>query len=255
MTDKTNNQTFLLNADIGEKESITELQAELALMPYLDMVNIACGGHAGNQMVMSEIMHASKEYGVLVGAHPSYPDKANFGRLSIATNKEEMAEWVQEQLGLFMKEAVKSDCNIHHIKPHGALFHDLMQKEELAGYFIETLSSLFPEKANRPYIVGLANSALEKISRQFSFPYMPEAFLDRRYLSDGSLQSRKIEGSVLNVEEAKQQFLRLMQDATVQTADGKIIKLDFKTLCVHADSPNSFEMLREIHQLRTKSSS
>jgi UPF0271 protein len=243
---------MLLNADIGEKELLEDLEHELALIPYLDMLNIACGGHAGNQLVMSAIMKTAKQHGALIGAHPSYPDRKNFGRMSIVTTKTQVQKWLSEQIGLFLQEAQKLNSPIHHIKPHGALYHDVMQNEELADLFMEAIASQFPKDDKKPFIVGLANSVLEKIAQEYTFPFMAEAFIDRRYVDDGNLQSRKEAGSVLTKEEALDQYLSLTQTHTVQTNTGENLALIFQTLCVHSDSPESEEIVKSVSNLRKK---
>jgi len=159
---------------------------------------------------------------------------------------------MSEQIGLFLQEAQKLDVPIHHIKPHGALYHDVMQNEELAGYFMEAVAELFSQRAENPFIVGLANSDLEKMAQEYAFPFMAEAFIDRRYVDDGNLQSRKEAGSVLTKEEALDQYLSLTQTNTVQTNTGENLTLIFQTLCVHSDSPESEEIVKSVSNLRKK---
>lgn len=244
-------KSIYINADIGEQERIEDLDHDNSLIPYLDMLNIACGGHAANQMVMSAILKEAKKYEKLVGAHPSYVDKVNFGRISQPDQQKSMNTWLTEQLALFITEVEKVGISIHHIKPHGALFHDLMLNEDLASLFMSTVSALFSDAKNRPYIVGLAHSQLQLKALEFAFPYMQEAFLDRCYLDDGNLQSRKEFGSVLTKTEALAQYKMLMQHNAVQTNTGNNLALDFQTLCVHSDSPDALEILKTILSYRS----
>lgn len=243
---------MLINADIGEKDHLEELDSEFMLLPYLDMLNIACGGHAGNQMVMSAIIKQAKKYNAKIGAHPSYPDRENFGRISRTFSPQQMYNWLGEQLQLFIQEATKLGSSVHHIKPHGALYHDLMQNEEYAHIFMDCVGVLFPENESKPFIVGLADSALEKVVKQRTFPFMPEAFIDRKYLENGQLQSRKEMGSVLNPDEAIVQFRHLKDQCCVTTTTGKTIRLRFETLCVHSDSPGALATLKSVQKNRPK---
>lgn len=234
----------LLNCDLGEKDEVSELSPELELLPYVDMANIACGGHAGSESVIRAMIQACIGHAVQIGAHPGYPDRESFGRVSMATDVGLLRGWLSEQLGLFRRLSKECGAEVHHVKPHGALYHDAASSEEIARIVVEASIEFFGEVI----IVAPPNSALENVARRQGLAVMEEAFGDRRYTPSLALQSRAVSGSVLTPDEAEIQVKEMLNQGTVPTSEGpKPIR--FQTLCVHSDSPNSLEIMSRIKQL------
>lgn len=237
---------ILINCDLGEKDTIEELESELGLLPYIDMANIACGGHAGSDEVMQNMMTACRNQGVKIGAHPSYPDKARFGRVSLVSNVETLQEWLSDQLNTFRSIAISSGIQIHHLKPHGALYHDAGQNPEIAQIVVDvTMRYLGNGK-----IVGPADSHLESIAIRSGLAFLAEAFADRRYTPSLALQSRTTPGSVLTPDQATAQVRQMTTLGTVPTSAGPK-EIRFDTLCVHSDSPGALHILQSIRNIIT----
>ena len=236
-------KTFL-NCDLGEKDAVADLSPELELLPYIDMANIACGGHAGSESVMRAMIQACVGSGVLIGAHPGYPDRKNFGRVSRAADVGLLRGWLSEQLGLFRGVAEACGAQVHHVKPHGALYHDAASSEEIARIVVEGTMEYF----GIVRMVAPQDSALESVARRQGLAVMEEAFGDRRYTPSLALQSRTVPGSVLTPAEAEIQVKQMLGQGTVPTNEGPK-PINFQTICVHSDSPDSLEIVRRIKQL------
>lgn len=253
---------FLINCDLGEVEHASDLEMQKLYLRYIDLANIACGGHAGSDEVMIELLKWCKNLGVLSGAHPSYPDRKNFGRNTLKGTTDEIRRWTSEQVRRLLDHAAKMDMPIHHVKPHGALYHDAMNDVHIAEAFIlgvldanenwcydaATIRSVESSDPAPIRIVGQSGSKLEHICIREGLPFLSEAFADRRYLPSGALQSRAIPGSVLKPDEALEQMKSMISSGTVNATKGPI-PIKFDTVCVHGDSPNALSILESISNL------
>lgn len=244
MDEKMRSSKYLVNCDLGEKDNTDELSLDLKLLPYIDMANIACAGHAGSHDVMQFMMDACKQNNVHIGAHPSYPDRKNFGRISIPADGDKIRTWISQQLNLFLKIAAETGVTIHHMKPHGALYHDTAQLDVIAAMVVDVTQELMGSVA----IVGPAGTALEAATIRVGLPYLAEAFADRRYTPSLALQSRTIPGSVLSPAQASDQIHQMITHGTVTTSDGPR-PIRFDTLCIHSDSPDALTITRSLHNL------
>ncbi len=233
-----------LNCDLGEKDEVSELGPELELLPFIDMANIACGGYAGSESVMRAMMQGCVRHGVRIGAHPGYPDREQFGRVSRAADVGLLRGWLSEQLGLFRVLAEECGVEVHHVKPHGALYHDAASSEEIARIVVEAVVEFF----GKVIMVAPPDSVLGSVARRQGLVVLEEAFADRRYTPSLALQSRTVPGSVLTPEEAEIQVRQMLHHGTVPTTDGSR-PIHFQTLCVHSDSPDSLEMVQIVKQL------
>lgn len=220
-----------LNADLGEG-----IENEQAIFPFIDSCSIACGGHYGNQYSILESMNLAKKFMVKCGAHPSYPDQKNFGRISLRLNKKEFQDSIQKQLDLYFSCLEKKQLSNFHIKAHGALYHDLSKMDELSEWYVEIIQN-YPFK----FLYLFPNSALEKACIHYSIPFLKEGFLDRNYQEDGSLIPRTEKNSLIqNSEEIIQQMKKFEKD--------KI----FQTYCLHGDHPKILEFLQKIKDIYPK---
>lgn len=132
-----NRMKFLINCDLGEVDHVSELENDKMHLQYINMANIACGGHAGSDEVMIELLKYCKRLDVLPGAHPSYPDRQNFGRTKIPYTTDDIRRWTFEQVHRLAQHASTIGVKLHHIKPHGALYHDTMNDIDIAEAFIQ----------------------------------------------------------------------------------------------------------------------
>lgn len=238
-----------LNADLGECDRLAPNNTEYQLMPHLDMANIACGFHAGNRQVMRNTIALATEHRVAVGAHPSYPDREGFGRQSFALSRANICDLVLQQISLM--EALCEDQHVamNHVKPHGALYNDMMQSDEvLLGIFdaIQHLDNPVPL-----LLMATPHNALFRQKAQKSgIEVMFEAFADRRYNDQGMLQNRSLEGAVLHEEAAiVQQAQYIANGQPLTTAGGRALIIEAQTLCVHGDNPQAVNAVAAIRNM------
>lgn len=217
-----------LNADIGEGG------ADTLLMPYVDRVSIACGGHTGDAASMRAALWLAKEFGIKAGAHPSYPDPANFGRVNMQASPEEIARWVEEQTRGLMEVADDLNVELFHVKPHGALYNRAATHRETADAVIVAI------KNTGLALVALANSPLVGWAREAGLVVLEEAFADRRYLKNGQLAPRSQDGALLELPaDVVEQALAIARGGPIMTLDDGNLLLHADTLCLHGDAPGA----------------
>jgi UPF0271 protein len=220
-----------LSADLGEGAP-----GEEEVWPLITSANVACGGHVGDEASMRDAVRRAREHGVRLGAHPSYPDRANFGRKSLTMAPAALRASLAEQLGAL--RAIAGE--LHHVKPHGALYNDAHRDRALAEVVVEAIGGLA--------IVCSDTSAMAVAARAAGTPVIREAFADRRYEPDGALVSRSIPGSLLTIEEAAAQAALLAAEGVVVARDGSRLPIVFETICIHADMEGAVERLRAVRR-------
>jgi 5-oxoprolinase (ATP-hydrolysing) subunit A len=220
------------SADLGEGAPDEE-----QIWPMITSANVACGGHTGDVESMTDAVRRARQHGVRLGAHPSYPDRANFGRKSMSIVADELRASLIAQIAALRDIAGQ----LHHVKPHGALYNDAHGDLALADVIVAAMKEIDPELR----IVCAADSMM---ARAAGGRVIREAFADRRYEPDGSLVSRTIPGSLLTVDEAVAQARLLATEHAVIARDGTSIAIHFDTLCIHADMEHAVQRLREIRQ-------
>ena len=228
-----------LSADLAEGA-----EDEAKIWPMISSANVACGGHVGDARSMSTAVRRAKRHGVRVGAHPSYPDRANFGRKSMAMSPAELRASLVEQISALRAIAERDNVVLHFVKPHGALYNDAHHDAVLSRAIIESIRAVDPALA----IVCPNSSEMATAARAAGMPVIREAFADRRYNPDGSLVSRSIAGSLLTVDEAADQAEMLAREGAVLARDGSRLPVAFDTLCIHADMEHAVERLRAIRK-------
>lgn len=233
-----------LNADVGEGVGDDE-----ALFRWIDLANVACGGHAGGVEEMKVAVDLAVTYGVAVGAHPGYPDRENFGRVSVSMEAWEIVEMVVEQVGV-LDEVCRQIAGggVEYVKPHGALYHDMMQRPEVMGEMFASVCEL----SNRIPLMVMArvDDDLEKaLSEELGVPLLFEAFADRAYGDDGMLVARGVEGAVYaEADKMVAQAVELASEGVVTTVGGGKLELKADTVCVHGDNVASIAAARAIYE-------
>ena len=218
-----------INADIGEIPEDIANGTQEELLQYLTAVNIACGGHAGTPETMRQSIAQAEKYGLEIGAHPGYPDPANFGRLAMNMPLETVAETVFEQI----KTLAQFTSEIRHVKPHGALYNQAVNDPDLARAIAQGAARF----SKHLTLVGLANSTMLEVFADEGFVTAAEAFADRRYTRQGTLVARtEANALITDPAEAAEQALQLAQSGTVQT------------ICVHGDTPGAAAIARAVAQ-------
>lgn len=228
-----------LNADLGEGAPCDE-----AILNYVSSANIACGGHTGDATSMrTALLHAQKK-GVALGAHPSFVDRANFGRSQMHPDPEILYHELCAQLRSLMQIAADLGMRLEHLKPHGALYNQAAHDPNLAQVLIRVIQECDPTLR----LMGLAGSALLQQAQHSGLQTIAEAFADRRYMADGSLAPRSLANACIeNTQEAVSQALCLIRQQPIPTIDGKSITIRADSLCVHGDGEHALQLIRAIH--------
>lgn len=224
------------NCDVGEG-----VGNEAQLFPFISSCNIACGGHAGDESTMDSIIKLAMTHHIKIGAHPSYPDKANFGRKVLDISPSDLKRSLKAQLATFAKIVNELGANVNHIKPHGALYNQIAKDEELAKLFLEVVQeSGLPQR-----IYALPNSKVALLAKRYGIEVFYEAFADRNYNDDGSLVSRtRINALISAPSDVLQHILPMIQKGEVVTLSKKHLKIRADTICVHGDTPTALEILQ-----------
>ena len=215
-----------LNCDMGEG-----MGNDAAIMPFVSTANIACGYHAGNAVTMQETVLKALEYGVNIGAHPSFPDRENFGRTNMYFTPTEVEDMVKKQIDTLSNIASKNNAPLNHVKPHGALYNMAAKDPVLAEAIGRAVLAINP----RLVVMGLSGSVFIEIAEQMGLSVMHEVFADRTYQKDGSLTPRTQPNALLTTQAAvNEHVLNIVQRQVVYAGDTWIpVKAD--TICVHGD--------------------
>jgi UPF0271 protein len=225
-----------LNCDMGELPEAIADGTQESLMSSLTSVNIACGGHAGDEQTMKTTIEHALRWKLAIGAHPGYPDRANFGRLELNLPPNEIVAAVFEQVRALAEIAARCGARLVHVKPHGALYNQAVRNRELA----ESIAKGVARWSRDVVLVGLAGSPMLDVFREAGFAVAAEAFADRRYEADGTLRSRKFEDALIrDPEEAGRQALSIIERRAVIARDGSEVAVDAQTLCIHGDTPGA----------------
>jgi 5-oxoprolinase (ATP-hydrolysing) subunit A len=234
-----------LNADVGESYGAWAMGDDEALIPLVTSVNVACGAHAGDPLVMQRTIELAARHGVAIGAHPGYPDRDGFGRRDMAMSPAELRASLLFQLGALGAFAGQAGVPLHHVKPHGALYNRAARDAALAETIAQAVHAFDPGLV----LVGLAGSLLVDAGRSAGLRVAAEAFVDRAYERDGSLRSRRLPGAVLaSPEEAAEQALSIVSLGRVAAHDGGTVEVHADTLCIHGDTPRAAEYARQVRR-------
>jgi len=215
----------LINCDLGE---CLNPDPDEAIMPLVDMANIACGGHAGDVDSMEKTLQLAKQYDVKVGAHPSYLDKDNFGRISHALSAEDLFETIFKQITAFQGLCQQHDVQMHYIKPHGALYHDMMFKPEVLEVLCQLIQAINPA-LDLVVQAGLHQQRMAEKSEQTGITFIYEAFADRAYQGNKMISRTEPDAMLIDAEQIVAQYHLFSQQHSF-TID---------TICFHSDHPAS----------------
>lgn len=241
--------TIDLNCDLGERDDADGLTSDRALLDIVTSANIACGGHAGDRRTMERTVAAAMERGVTLGAHPGYPDRANFGRVACAMGNPQLEGSIAAQIEALLQIVNLSGGKITHVKPHGALYHAAMRQQEIASLLARAVA----RAGISVILVGQAGAPALDIWRDMGIRVASEAFADRRYESDGTLRSRtESDAMIEQPEKAAVQAVHIAQRLGVPTAGGAVVPIVADTLCLHSDTPNAVDNARAVRDALTR---
>jgi UPF0271 protein len=225
-----------LNSDMGEIPELIHNGTQEALMRSLSSVNIACGGHAGDEATMKTTIEQALRWKLALGAHPGYPDRENFGRIDLDMSPAAIADTVFEQVRAFADIVAKCGASVAHVKAHGELYNAAGRRQEVA----RAIASGVARWSKEVVLMGLAGSPMLDIFRDAGFTVVAEAFADRRYEPDGSLRSRRYPDALIpDPHAAAEQVLRMVEHGTVTAVDGSEVRIDAQTICIHSDTPGA----------------
>lgn len=234
-------KTIDVNSDLGESFGAWHMGDDAALLAVVSSANIACGFHAGDPDIMRRTVALAVEHGVAIGAHVSLPDLQGFGRREIAVTPAEAHAMTLYQIGALHGFAHAAGSRLRHVKPHGALYNMAARDRRLADAIAQAVRDFDPTLR----LFGLANSELVAAGRDAGLPVAAEAFADRRYRSDGSLQPRREADAVITEsDEAIAQAMAMVREGRVRAVDGDIVELQADTLCVHGDGTHAVAFAR-----------
>ncbi|MBC8301224.1 MAG: 5-oxoprolinase subunit PxpA [Pelagibacterales bacterium] len=225
-----------INADVGEG-----IGNEDQLFPLISSCNIACGGHAGNLETMLSVVRLAKKNNLKIGAHPSFPDRKNFGRKIMNISKDKLVKSLKNQIQALRNILIQENVDLNHIKPHGALYNFASNDKETARIIID-LTKEINTKLYAPY-----SSLISKMAREEGVKICNELFIDRNYNSNLTLVSRDNPNAL--IENSNKMFKHVYNiiNNKIISVDKKEISVEFDTLCIHGDNPNAIELLEELH--------
>jgi 5-oxoprolinase (ATP-hydrolysing) subunit A len=232
-------KTIDLNCDLGEG-----IANEKAIMPFISSANIACGYHAGDENTIWQTAELCLQHNVAIGAHPSYLDKANFGRTEMELDADDIYDLVTQQLIIIDEIISEFNTGLHHVKPHGALYNLSAKDKTIAKAIARAVKDYNKELI----LFGLSGSYSIKEAERIGLKACNEVFADRNYSDDGSLVPRtNKEASIDTVDAAVKQALQFVNEGKIFSVTGKKIKIKADTICLHGDGPHALEFAQAIH--------
>lgn len=233
-----------INCDLGEMTDDESIRRDREIMQFISSCNISCGLHAGDDRSINMAIDAAMERGVRIGAHPSFDDRANFGRKNRDLSTAELQQLIERQLSSFSESCAKLGAKLHHVKAHGALYNQLAVDRVLADAYCECIAHFDPSLK----VYGLAQSIMQHACEKYQLTFIAEAFADRRYEANGQLRSRALEGAIIH--DSKQligQLEDIVLNQKVHAYDGSWIPLYAQSICIHSDTEGSLVLAEKIY--------
>ncbi|NAS30059.1 5-oxoprolinase subunit PxpA [Flavobacteriaceae bacterium R38] len=228
-----------INCDVGEG-----LDNEAHIFPLISRCNIACGAHAGDPDTIRKVIKLAKENNVLIGAHPSYPDRENFGRKVMDISKEDLVDSIVSQLTLFFEIATEEKVDVDHIKPHGALYNEAAKNKEVAEAVITAIERVGVE--SKVKLMAPNHSVIASLAQSKNFNLLYEAFVDRNYNEDLNLVSRSNKNALIESAENAVEHVIRMVNGEVLTISGELVKIKASSFCIHGDNKNVLDILKHL---------
>ena len=234
-----------INCDMGELNELMDDGTYESLMDHVTSINVACGGHAGDDVMMNTMVELAKGKKVNIGAHPSYPDKENFGRYEIDISISDLKDSISTQIINLIDIANKNGSELSHVKPHGALYNKAAEDKGLAmliGEVVKSIDPLLP-------IMCLAGSQMITVLESIGLKAMPESFADRTYEPDGTLRKRSYSNAFINNPQiASKQAYNIYYNKRIIAHEGSEFSIDSKTICIHSDTENALKIAKAVKQ-------
>ena len=234
-----------INCDMGELNELMDDGTYESLMDHVTSINVACGGHAGDDVMMNTMVELAKGKKVNIGAHPSYPDKENFGRYEIDISGSALKDSISTQIINLIDIANENGSELSHVKPHGALYNKAAKDKGLAmliGEVVKSIDPLLP-------IMCLAGSQMIAVLESIGLKAMPESFADRTYEPDGTLRKRSYSNALINNPQiASKQAFNIYYKKRIIAHEGSEFSIDSETICIHSDTENALKIAKAVKQ-------
>ena len=233
-----------INCDVGEG-----IGNENLIMPYISSCSIACGGHAGSKRTVRKVVDLAIRHNVKIGAHPSFPDKANFGRIPLEMPLKELQKNLEAQIALIVEVLSVKGQRMNHVKPHGALYNLAAIDKAHAKVIVNAVKST----SSDALLYVPFNSVIKEVAKKSGLKIKIEAFADRNYNNDLTLVSRKFENAVITDEdELLNHLLKIIKEKKVRTIDGIEVEINAETFCFHGDNPMAISLLKYASKMLKK---
>ena len=237
-----------LNCDMGESFGIWKMGNDEEIMPYIDMANLACGFHASDAVTMSRSVILAKKYNVSIGAHPSYHDLLGFGRRTMLCSLEEIKSIILYQLGALNAFCRANGMVVSYVKPHGALYNDMMRDENIFKAILNAISS-FNKNIKLMVLSGPKNEEYEYTAKLYDIRLLFEVFADRNYNNDGTLVSRMEDNAIIHEElDIITRVVNLKEKSFVTSIEGHKIFLKSDSICVHGDNEKALDFIKLVRK-------
>ena len=234
---------------MGESFGIWNMGEDELIMPHISMANLACGFHASDSMTMSKSVELAVKHGVTIGAHPSYQDLVGFGRRSIACTNEEITAITLYQLGALSAFCKIQNTTVSYVKPHGALYNDMMKDENIYKAILKAISSF--DTNIKLMILSTPNyEKFETLASSYGIELIYEVFADRNYNDDGSLVSRTIKNAVVSDEKKVIRRVKVLDNkGYIKSINGTKLFIKADTICVHGDGKNALSFIKGLKKV------
>jgi UPF0271 protein len=237
---------------MGEGFGNYSLGHDQKIMPYIQMANLACGFHASDPVTMHKSVKLCKEHNIEIGCHPSYPDLVGFGRREMQCSHEEIVSFVLYQLGALSAICQSYEAHISYVKPHGALYNTMMREEEVFKSIAKAIAKFDPS-LKLMILSSKHNKHYAELAKKYGIKLLYEVFADRAYSDEGLLVPRTQKGAVIHDKEEVQKRMRqLIKKGFFKSINGKKLKLQADTICVHGDTKSALKLVKSLHKLKNE---
>ena len=232
-----------INSDMGELNHLLADGTYEKLMDHVTSINIACGGHAGDEEMMAAMAIMAKDKGVHIGAHPSFPDKENFGRKEMEDiDPNDLNDSIRDQIEKLVDIASEHEMELTHVKPHGALYNLAVNNEEIS----QTIAEAIIDVDSSYKAVGLAGSKMLTVFDALGLDTISEGYVDRTYEADGTLRSRKFDDALITDPQKAADQMKEMLNGNIIAVDGTSVPINISSVCVHSDTPNAVDIAQAV---------
>ena len=232
-----------INSDMGELNHLLADGTYEKLMDHVTSINVACGGHAGDDEMMAAMVLMAKDKDVSIGAHPSFPDKENFGRKEMEDiDPNDLNDSIRDQIEKLVDIASEHEMELTHVKPHGALYNLAVNNEEIS----QTIAEAIIDVDSSYKAVGLAGSKMLTVFDALGLDTISEGYVDRIYEADGTLRSRKFDDALITDPQKAADQMKEMLNGNIIAVDGTSVPINISSVCVHSDTPNAVDIAQAV---------